>query len=88
MFLTCCDKGLLDYNSSSDAAPATISAQSPDMNCILLNIIDDAIFESSESFLILLSAMTFGVILTQDEINITIIDNDGMVMWYHTKLHE
>ena len=73
----CYNQGTLDYDSSSDAMTATISAQSPNMSCITLNITDDATFESDESLFIRLSAMSLGVIFTQDEVTVIIIDNDG-----------
>lgn len=76
--LSCSPIGGLDYASISDEQ-LTFSADLLEMD-IMINIIDDFLFERDEAFIISIQLISepFTGLRLQNNITITIVDNDGM----------
>lgn len=58
--------------------PSVIFINGSSLECAAIGIVDDSTVESTESFAVLLSNITPGVIVTQpSEASVLILDNDG-----------
>ena len=56
--------------------------------CIMINLLDDDIYEGDETFTATISSVSpGGTIGTQDTTTITIVDNDGKFNSKHTHTH-
>ena len=60
-----------------DTTALTFPAESTDMQCADITITDDDIFERDETFTMIITVDTAGVMATLTMTTVTITDNDG-----------